>query len=259
MRNVFVSAAALFLITACVTPLSPAQQAPSLQFSSASVKAASADGNEAGAVATNAPSKVLIAVVDSRVRTLEGKPENMIGFLRVYGIPNNWTINQLRLKDLPKDATLADLLENRLSTGLSNAGVPTVPVDVKDVSNGADVAAALQSGSADKLITLVLKDWHVDVNTSWVGKFQFNHDADLSVYDKSGKVFEKNFAEREVIQGEASDSWANMVLDAFREEMQEMLSAPEVQSALFSIGTDSEILATATEQPSESPAFTPET
>ena len=253
MNKLFISLVAILTLTACVTPLSAEQQVPTLTLAGNPTTASFVEASEDSSTAA-ANSKALIAVADSRPRTLEGKPENMVGYLRVYGIPNNWTVNQLQVKDLPKDATVADLIGSRMSQALTDAGLPTTPTSVDDVAEHADeVSSVLDAEGADKLISVVLNEWHVDVNTSWVGKFQFNHDADVTVYDHTGKVFEKNFAEREVIQGEASNSWANMVLAAFRDQMQQILSDSDLQAALLSSGVDEQSAPSSEEAAAASP------
>ncbi|MCI4646247.1 MAG: hypothetical protein MRY64_15810 [Hyphomonadaceae bacterium] len=227
---------ACLMATACVTPITVEQQTPALDFglaapSTTSPVSTSLDAAPAEVAATDAP-KILVAVTDARLRTLEGKPENMIGYLRVYGIPQNWTVKQLGQKDLPNDATASDLLESRISLGLINAGLQAAAADVENIEDAGEIEALLEAEGGDRLLFLKLTDWHVDVNTSWVGRFQFNHDTDLAVLDAAGVLVEKNFAEREAIQAEGDKSWMNMVLEAFRDQMQEMLSDEEVQAAL---------------------------
>lgn len=212
MLRYLVVAAALGL-AGCVTPMSAADQTPALQYAT--------------------PNRTLVAVVDERVRTEQGRAENFAGFARTYGIPINWTVETLMLgAKEDKDKTMAELLSSRIVSGLSAQGgdVRSVALPAALADDGA--RELLQREQAQRLMTVVLRDWHFDFNANWVGRFQFNTDALVTVQTPEGAILSEQFAEQAAIQAQADESWPNMILTAYRGKMEQILHDPEVRAAL---------------------------
>ncbi|WP_139792379.1 YajG family lipoprotein [Henriciella litoralis] len=195
-----------------MSPLPPEDQRPSFDYAPAG--------------------PVMVSVIEDRVRTKDGKPDDLIGYARSYGIPNHWKLNVFRQKDIPEGADLGDFLEQRIVEGMTDSGWSAIAVETDEPVADADVDQFLSPQQASRLLTIVIKDWHTDVNLNWVGKFRFDHDAELAVQGPDGTILSKSFKETESVPGDANDSWPNAILRAFSAQVQEMLDDPEVVSAL---------------------------
>ncbi len=212
MLRFFVVAAG-FVLAGCVTPLSASDQTPRVQYA--------------------ATETTLVAVIDERVRTEEGRPENFAGFARNYGIPMHWTVETLMLGAREdKGKTMAELLSARLVSGLSAQGANARSVVIASPLNDGEARALLERESASRLMTVQLKDWHFDLNINWVGRFQFNSDAIVTVQTEAGTILTEQFAERQAIQAEGDQSWPNMILTAYRAKMEQILHDDDVRGAL---------------------------
>jgi hypothetical protein len=212
MRYLVLAAAAC--LAGCVTPLPVADQAPVMQYST--------------------PNRTLVAVVDDRVRTEEGRAENFAGFARNYGIPVHWTVETLMYASPEdKDKTMAQLLSSRIVSGMSVQGGDVAGVSIPAALSDDDARALLGRENAQRLMTVQLKDWHFDLNINWVGRFQFNTDAIVTVQTpEGGTILTEQFAERASIQAEGDESWGNMLLTAYREKLEQVLHDPDVRAAL---------------------------
>lgn len=234
MRMLVVAAA--LALAGCVTPMNAADQTPAVQYL--------------------APGRTLVAVVDERIRTEEGRPENFAGFARNYGIPINWTVETLMLGAREdKNKTMAELLSARLVSGLAAQGADARGIALQAPLNDAEARALLEREAAERLMTVQLKDWHFDLNINWVGRFQFNSDAVVTVQDSAGTVMTEQFAERAAIQAQGEESWPNMILTAYREKMEQILHDAEVRAAMTAPPRELEPEGAPTEEAVPAPMF----
>jgi hypothetical protein len=213
MFRLLAMAAALF-VAGCVTPLTVEQQSPAVQY--------------------QVPGRTLVAVVDSRERVAQGKATNFLGFARIYGVPTDWTVETLMF-GTPEDKTktMAELLASRVVTGVNGGGGSAEAVALSEVQSDAGAQGLLQERGASSLMTLLVRNWHFDLNTSWVGRFRFETDMDVIVQRVgAGTVLRKAFAENQAIEAEGENSWGNMLLDAYRDKLAQTLNDPEVRAAL---------------------------
>ncbi|RYF95532.1 MAG: hypothetical protein EON95_01085 [Caulobacteraceae bacterium] len=213
MFRVMAVAAAAMLVTACVTPRPMELQNPT--------------------VAYKASSKVLVGVVEARERVKGGKPGTFIGYIRMYGAPADLTVDVLTMAEKGKGKTASTYLGERIAAGLKAAGSDVVVVRADREVTDAEANSILAANGGGVLLTIIDRDYHVDINANWVGKFQFNTDFEVIV-QKAGKgtVLRKRFAEKAAIQAAGEDSWANQVADATKAKLQQILSDAEVQAAL---------------------------
>lgn len=211
-RAIFVAAAAM-LVTACVTPRAMELQNPTVSYKSSS--------------------KVLVGVVEARERVKAGKPAAFVGFIRMYGAPADLTTDILTLAEKGKAKSASLYLSERVAAGLKAAGTDVVVVKADREVSDAEVDAILTANGGGVLLTIINRDYHVDINSNWVGKFQFNTDFEV-IIQKAGKgtVLRKRFEEKAAIQGRGEDSWANQVADATKAKLEQILTDPEVQAAL---------------------------
>jgi hypothetical protein len=207
-------ALAALCLAGCVTPITATDQAPQ--------------------VAYNVSNRTLVAVVDHRQRVAEGRPEAFLGYARSMGIPSSWTVKEIMVGNPDdKDKTMAELLTARVVTGMSAAGGPVEAIVLEAPASDSAASDLLQQRGATNLLTLEVKDWHFDINLSWVGRFQFNSDADVTVQRAgAGTVLREHFAEQQAIQAEGDQSWANMVVMAYRAKLEQIVNDPDVRTAL---------------------------
>lgn len=75
------------------------------------------------------------------------------------------------------------------------------------------------------------------MNLNWVTAFNFDTNTNIIVYEiKNGKILSKNFSGRDVIDEKANESPQNNILRAYREQLIEILSDPEVKNSLTGPG-----------------------
>lgn len=206
---------ALSILSGCVTPIPLNEQVPTVSYVT--------------------QDKVLIAVVDERKRVKAGKPKDYVGKAHAsFGIPVDWHVKQvLATEKEDKERNLSEFLEHRVVTGLNNKGWDSSAITLDKVPNVSESKDVLEKNKASKLFVLLLKEWYFSINLNWVSSFNFDTDSNVYVYQyEQGKVLEKNFAGRDVIEEEASESPQNKVLQAYREQLIEILSDKEVKAAL---------------------------
>lgn len=212
-RSVLIAAAAL-LVTACVTPRSIEMQNPTLGYKTTD--------------------KTLVGVAEDRQRVKDGKPKNFAGYARVYGAPVDWTVDVLTMSDkASKGKSMSDYLAERIAAGLRAGGSDVMVVHADRVPTDEEAELVMVRENAGAIVTVVNHDWHFDVNTNWVGKFQFNSDVDVVIQKRGrGTVLTKRFAENQAIQGKGEESWPNMITDAYKAKLEQIFSDPEVKAAL---------------------------
>lgn len=205
--------AASLALAGCVTPMNALDQTPAPGYSP--------------------PDRTLVAVIDERIRTEEGRPEAFAGFARSYGVPFHWTVETLMLgSKADKSLTMAELLSARMASGLAAGGGDVRSVALQAPLDDAGARALLEREQAGRLMTVQLKDWHFDLNVMWVGRFQFNSDAIVTVQNHAGTVLTERYAENQAIQAEGDESWPNMILAAYRAKMEQILKDDDLHNAL---------------------------
>lgn len=96
-----------------------------------------------------------------------------------------------------------------------------------------DASSLIQSRAADRLVTFVLREWHFDVNLNWVGKFRFDSEIEVLVQRPGeGVVLRQTYKDSQAIQGIGDKSWGNMILEAYKAKLEQIINSPEVRSAL---------------------------
>ncbi|WP_305815602.1 hypothetical protein [Photobacterium leiognathi] len=204
-----------FFITGCVSPIPLHEQAPDTSY--------------------NVTKKVLISVNDQRERVKEGKPEDFIGVAHAtFGIPVDWHVSQvLATEEGDKEKTLADFLEHRILHGLQKQGWNVEAVKVTSGASDSEIMTLLADNQADKLIQLNINEWYFSINLNWVSAFNFDTDTLVKIYEvNDGQILEKQIAGRDVIEEKGDESPQNNVLRAYREQLVEIFSDPEVKSKL---------------------------
>ncbi|WP_060988837.1 hypothetical protein [Photobacterium leiognathi] len=204
-----------FFITGCVSPIPLYEQAPDTNY--------------------NVTKKVLISVNDQRERVKEGKPEDFIGVAHAtFGIPVDWHVSQvLATEEGDKEKTLADFLEHRILHGLQKQGWNVEAVKVTSGASDSEIMTLLADNQADKLIQLNINEWYFSINLNWVSAFNFDTDTLVKIYEvNDGQILEKQIAGRDVIEEKGDESPQNNVLRAYREQLVEIFSDPEVKSKL---------------------------
>ncbi|WP_305405646.1 hypothetical protein [Photobacterium leiognathi] len=204
-----------FFITGCVSSIPLHEQAPDTNY--------------------NVTKKVLISVNDQRERVKEGKPEDFIGVAHAtFGIPVDWHVSQvLATEEGDKEKTLADFLEHRILHGLQKQGWNVEAVKVTSGASDSEIMTLLADNQADKLIQLNINEWYFSINLNWVSAFNFDTDTLVKIYEvNDGQILEKQIAGRDVIEEKGDESPQNNVLRAYREQLVEIFSDPEVKSKL---------------------------
>ncbi len=210
----WMAAGLLLLLAGCVTPLTAEQQQPMPNYV--------------------APGKSVVGVVESRPRTAEGREPTMLGYVRSMGIPSHMHVKHIVLNPKSdKTKTAAELLSTRITQGFTAKGSTVEEISITAPLSDAAATTLLRERSADRLVTFVLKEWHFDVNASWVGKFRFDSEIDVIVQRPGeGVVLRQNCKDSQAIQGEGDKSWANMILEAYKAKLEQIINSPEVRNAL---------------------------
>ncbi|WP_035385412.1 hypothetical protein [Ferrimonas futtsuensis] len=209
---------AVATLTGCVSPMSLEEQSPSPEYQS--------------------NNKVLIAVHDQRTRVSEGKPETFIGVAHgTFGIPFDWHVNPvLATEKGDSKRTLAQFLEHRLVNGLQQKGWDVEGLNLKQAFTGENAKTVLTEKQAGKLLVLNLNEWYFSVNLNWVSAFNFDTDTLVQVYElQQGKLLEKQIGGRDVVEEKSDESPQNNILRAYRDQLIEILTDPEVQQSLSNI------------------------
>jgi len=176
-----------------------------------------------------------LSVIDDRQRVKQGKPPNFIGVAHgVFGIPTDWRIKPvLAVEEGDEDRDLAEFLRHRLSSGFTGRGWNAVEVALDHIPDATAARTLIEQHHVGKLLILQLTEWFFSINLSWVTAFNFDTDTTVLVYSGTGeKAFEKRFAERDVVDAEADQSYQNHILLAYREQLAQILNDPEVKQAL---------------------------
>ncbi|MDZ4776179.1 MAG: hypothetical protein SGJ23_05265 [Alphaproteobacteria bacterium] len=210
----WMAAGLLLLLAGCVTPLTAEQQQPMPGYV--------------------APGKTVIGVVEDRARTEEGRAPTMLGYARNYGIPNHWHVKHIvRTPKEDRSKTAAQLLATRIAQGFTAKGSTVEEVAMTAPLSDSDASSLIQSRAADRLVTFVLREWHFDVNLNWVGKFRFDSEIEVLVQRPGeGVVLRQTYKDSQAIQGIGDKSWGNMILEAYKAKLEQIINSPEVRSAL---------------------------
>lgn len=180
--------------------------------------------------------KVVISVLDNRVRVKEEEKDNdFVGVAHgAFGIPVDWNVDLvLATEEGDDDKSLAQFLEHRLTTGFQESGWDAVEAGVEDAISPEKAMSLLEEKQADKLLIIDLTEWYFSINLNWVTAFNFDTDSFVSVYAvEDGKLVEKQFKGRDVIEESADESPQNNILRAYRDQLIEIVTDPEIQSAL---------------------------
>lgn len=178
---------------------------------------------------------LIIAVVDDRKRVQAGKPRTFIGVAHgVFGIPSDCEVDPwLSVEEGDDEKDLSQFLQNRIVNGLSNKGWKVSEVDLKYVPSLNEFETLIAKNHAKSLLVLHLKEWYFSLNLSWVTAFNFDTDIDVLIYTKGkGQVLSKTISERDVIDVKSTDSYQNLILMAYREQLNEILNDSSVKKAL---------------------------
>jgi hypothetical protein len=207
--------------------------------------------------------KILVAVLDRRRHLLDAETEERKeekeeedepgvlddmqetaykrgpGFLGVahgaFGIPADWSISMIAPQKEDRDKTLAELLRDRIVKGLKSNGWNVVPVDMRKVDEQ-EAGRLMAAEKADKLLLLVVNKWYFSINLNWVTAFNFDSDTDTHVFDsRRGEIYRKNLSERNVVDEKYDDSPANMIFQAYKEQLDQIFNDPELKT-IFSGG-----------------------
>lgn len=218
MKNIklWLAAFSVIILSGCVTPISLEEQTPNPNISH--------------------EDKVVISVLDNRTRLIEDEKTNTyVGTVHgTFGIPMDWHVSQiLATQDSDKDKNLAQFIEHRLVTGFTESGWDAVEAEVTSINSPEEAKALLESQQADKLLVINIKEWYFSINLNWVTAFNFDTDSLVTVYELTeGKLIEKQFKGRDVIEEKADESPQNNVLRAYRDQLVEIVTDPEIQGAL---------------------------
>ena len=124
-------------------------------------------------------------------------------------------------------------MQHRMLTGLGRSGWSVLSADMGTVDDALKPDAILQKSGADRLLMLVLKEWYFSINLNWVTAFNFDTEVDVIVTSSdSDIVFRKTIKERDVIDEEATQSYQNLVLEAYRAQLLQILTDTNVRDAL---------------------------
>jgi hypothetical protein len=176
-----------------------------------------------------------VSVVDDRERVKKGKPRNFVGVAHgIFGIPSDLNIKSaLAVEDGDKARDLAQYLQYRIMQGFKARGWNAVELDLKTVPGDEQTRALLAGVGANQLLLLQLREWFFRLNLSWATAFNFDTDRTVFIYGAhTGKVLEKKFAGRDVVDQEWTESPQNHILMAYRDQLAEILNDPEVKQAL---------------------------
>lgn len=218
MKNIklWLAALSVVVLSGCVTPIPLEEQTPNPNVTR--------------------EDKIVISVLDNRTRvTEEEKAKTFVGVAHgSFGIPVDWHVNNVLATQQGDDKrNLAQFIEHRLTNGFKESGWDAVEAGVETISSPEEAKALIESNQAGKLLIINIKEWYFSINLNWVSAFNFDTDSLVSVYElHDGKLVEKHFKDRDVIEESASESPQNNVLRAYRDQLIEMITDPEIQAAL---------------------------
>jgi hypothetical protein len=153
---------------------------------------------------------------------------NFVGVARSYGIPTDWTIDTVA----KEDKYLAEFLQERIVNGLKRDGWKVTPVKMSTVST--DEAHKLMiNNHADKMIVLIIYEWYFDINLNWVTAFQFRTNTDTYAFDAvEGNILVENIKETDIVDERYDESLGNLILDAYKAQLDQILNSTELKSKL---------------------------
>jgi hypothetical protein len=204
----------ILMSAGCVTHIPLAEQVPPVGYASSN--------------------PIVVSVVDERDRVKQGKPKTFIGVAHgVFGIPSDLHIKVVAVEESDTDRDLAAFLSYRLVQGLEQKGWKVMELSLSSVPTQEEALRSLTEKGAESLLILKLKEWYFSINLNWVTAFNFDSNTDVTIYRAgSGKVLEKNIAARDVIDAQASQSYQNHILMAYRDRLAKILADSEVRKAL---------------------------
>ncbi|KGY11790.1 hypothetical protein NM22_14100 [Vibrio tubiashii] len=180
--------------------------------------------------------KLVIAVLDNRARLMEGeRPDNFVGVAHgTFGIPFDWHVEQILATEAgDEEKNLSQFIEHRLTMGFKENGWDAVEANVESIDSDEQVKQIIESNQAQKLLVINISEWYFSINLNWVSSFNFDTDSIATVYElQAGKLVEKHFKDRDVIDEKADESPQNNVLRAYRDQLIEIVTDPDIQSAL---------------------------
>ena len=179
--------------------------------------------------------KVLISIVDERKKVKAGKADTFVGVAHAsFGIPVDWHVaNILATEKEDKERNLSQWLAHRIVEGLNKKGWDSASVTLDNSETDAKIDSILKENDAATLIKVTLHEWYFSINLNWVSAFNFDTDAIVDIHHvNEGKLLNKQFKERDVIEESASESPQNNVMRAYRAQLEQIFNDPEVQEAL---------------------------
>ncbi len=207
---------AIFMLTGCVTPINLQEQTPSPEYQN--------------------QQPILISVIDNRKRVKEGKPENFIGRAHAtFGIPVDWNVDTLLATEKDdKSLTLSQWLQKRIVLGLTDKGWQVKPADFDSLPSETMASDTLTEQTSQHLLVLDLQEWFFSINLNWVSSFNFDTEVNTYLFDKDkGLTHQTSLKERDVIDEKADESPQNNVLRAYRDQLLQILSDPELKAHIL--------------------------
>ncbi|MCB2168432.1 MAG: hypothetical protein KQI78_12290 [Deltaproteobacteria bacterium] len=199
-------------LTGCVTPMAFQEQLPDVAYTI----------NEG----------VLVSVIDERIRVKEGKPKDFIGKAHgAFGIPSDWHVKQvLATEEGDKERDLSEWLQHRIVKGLEQKGFRSASVELEDIPSFEEAKSVLIDNDASWLFVMVLNEWYFSINLHWVSAFNFDTDTDVHVFDAfTGELLSKRFKERDVIEEKATESPQNLIMAAYKAQLQQIINDEEIR------------------------------
>lgn len=202
---------AAVLVAACVSPMPLAEQAPDPGFAY--------DG------------ALLLAVIDGRDQAMPGsfgRAQDAFGRTTQLTVPH-WYVPESRYAGEHLDDALAD----RLIHGLESAGWHLKRVETGEMTEPATARRLLSSHQADRLLTIVIRRWHVDANLNWISPMEFDWAVDLQLFDRAGNVILADTIKgTDVVEEVRGRPIPDHIRLAFRDRLEALLRLPELQAGL---------------------------
>lgn len=186
----------------------------------------------APSLSTKGSGQLAVATVDRRADVVSGENSpNYVGEQRAgFGIPYDVTTDS--------DRPFADEWTDAVCRALRQSGYDPAANYLPAGATDADAVAALAKSSTGKSILVVLNKWDTDT----YNKCELNFDVTFRVLEPSGAVLAtKAISGKADLGGSAWNPPAHArkaVPEAFGKQIEELLSAPEIASALKQNGFD---------------------
>ncbi len=202
-------------ISGCVTPMTMGEQSPDLDY-----------------VHDN---KIVIAVIDERVRTQGDMSESYIGTAQdAFGKTTSlqiypWFVSNEEMTH----QSLSDALEERIVFGLNDEGWDAVPAGISNAA-AAEAREILRLHNAENLLVLTLKNWDVRLNLNWITPLSLDWDVVVTVTDRFGKkLVEFMDSGTDTVEEVADRSFADHIQHAYRNRLISILEAETVRMTLL--------------------------